>query len=264
MKRLLKISISIIYFLAIQTSHLLLKLCGKDTTGSCIVLLYHSIPEDEKEAFDNQMGYLTKKTIPIKMGDNGKIKKGGRYSIVTLDDAFISAIENGIPILIKRKVPFTIFIPAGYLGKKPGWRFEPDEKEQFEKVATIEELRNVPKEYVVWGSHMISHPRLSMLDNKSMSLEIYKSKEMLESYFNVPIKYIAFPYGDYNESMLDLCKKAGYEQVFTSNIESPYRPMNKFEIGRIEILNSDWPIEYKLKILGAYSWISSKYIKQIH
>lgn len=255
MKRLLKIIVSIVYILLSKPALRVLQLFNREIPASCIILFYHSIPPEGVRVFIDQIEYLARNTTPIRPGDYHHMEAGKRYSVITFDDAFTSAIDNAVPELLKRRIPFAIFIPAGFLGKSPGWSFSPGDKEKSERVATADELKKIPSEYVTFGSHTVTHRRLSTLDSASAYKEILASKNILESSIGTPIRYIAFPYGDYSEETITLCRMAGYEQVFTIKSESPYMPADAFEKGRIEMGTSDWPIEYKLKILGAYSWM---------
>jgi peptidoglycan/xylan/chitin deacetylase (PgdA/CDA1 family) len=222
--------------------------------NSCTIVLYHSVPSNKKKRFIGQVDYLLKATTPVSLDFDGGPKKGARYSVVTFDDAFRSALENGVPELVKRRIPFAIFVPAGQLGMSGAWSFALDDHDKYETVATIDEFQDLPGEYVTLGSHSISHTILTELSETAAYEEIRGSKAMLESYFGVPIRYFAFPGGYYNKKTIDMCKEAGYKQVFSIEIESPFLPMDRYMRGRVCVDPSQWMIEFKLEVLGAYCW----------
>lgn len=209
-------------------------------------MLYKFIP---------QINYLTKVTTPVRLDFIESQKKGIKYSIVTFDDAFQSVITNGVPELIKRSIPFTIFIPSGQFGQEPQWLLNTGDKDENEIIATGDDLLKLPSEFVTFGSHTVTHPLLTELDEEKAYYEIESSKHTLEQILGTEIKYLAFPHGKYNQKVSSLCKKAGYERVFSINYDSPYNEFNEYEVGRTCIELSDWMIEFKLKVFGAYAWM---------
>jgi len=176
------------------------------------------------------------------------------YSIVTFDDAFKSIINNGVPVLEKAKTPFTLFIPAGQLGKNTGWLKNSGHRDECDAVLTIEELLSIPSEIVTFGSHTINHYDLTQIKHKEALTEITDSKLFLESSLKKEINYFSFPYGRYTLEAVEFCKKAGYTQVFGIVPESPLAPFKTYVKGRIEVDPSEWYIEFVLKILGGYGW----------
>jgi peptidoglycan/xylan/chitin deacetylase (PgdA/CDA1 family) len=178
-----------------------------------------------------------------------------RYLIITFDDAFQSVIKNALPLLYQMKIPTTIFVPSGCIGEKAAWLQGTDHADKNEQVATLSQLLEINRDYVSIGSHSISHSHLPELNENDAMNEIKSSKLFLEKELNHKIKYIAFPFGEYNEKIIDLCKKSNYEQVFTIDTYSPYSSTTSYERGRVAIDPWDWTIEYRLKIMGAYSWM---------
>jgi peptidoglycan/xylan/chitin deacetylase (PgdA/CDA1 family) len=254
-KLVLKIIISTVYLICRQLYSLILRLVGKKIPGSCIIIFFHSIRKEETDAFIKKLDYLINVTTPISIDYNGSLQNGVRYSIITFDDAFQSAMDNAVPELIERKVPFTIFIPTGQLGEKPGWLCNTGDRDEDETITTMDQLLKLDPAYASFGSHSVNHAKLTLLDDNEAYEEIKLSKDMLESHLKYPVKVIAFPYGLFDQRILNLCKNAGYRQVFTIENESPYLPLNKFEKGRVGVNPTDWMIDFRLKIFGAYSWM---------
>ena len=251
MKRVRNIFISIIYLIFIQ---LIFIFHRKSKKIYCTILYYHSIPADKINRFKEQINILNKITTPIPLDYDGPFSNKVRYSIVTFDDAFKSVISNGVPELEKSKIPFTLFIPAGQLGRNPGWLKNTGHKDEYEIVSSIEELLSVPSEIVIFGSHTINHCELSQLTYEKGCIEIRESKKILESKLKKEIKYFSFPYGSYNSKIIESCYEVGYNQVFSIIPESPLAPLRKYVRGRITVDPSDWKIEFILKILGGYGW----------
>ena len=251
MKRIKSIFISIIYLVYIQITFFF---CKKRKLPYCIVLAYHSVPDNEAARFKQQMHILKRLTIPIPINYDGPFDSRARYSIITFDDAFKSVIRNAVPEMTKLRIPFTIFIPAGYLGTNPGWLEKTGDSDVQEIVSSIEELSGLPAEIVTFGSHTVNHADLNAVDCGKAFYEMKEAKVMLESQFNREIEYFAFPYGHYNSKLVECCHEAGYKQTFSVTPESSLDPLRKYVKGRIIVRPSDWKVEYTLKILGGYGW----------
>lgn len=234
---------------------------NKKISDSCIILFYHSIQKKYQKNFIKQLDYIQSKTTPVNIDFNDFKSENKRYSVLTFDDAFQSVIKYALPELYQRKIPSTIFVPVGCLGKKPEWLKDIDHPEKNEIVASALQLRELNNEFVSIGSHSVNHPNLTTLSESEIYHELYGSKTKLEKLVSYPINNIAFPFGAYNSRILELCKKTGYKHVFTTKPNIPYSSTCSFEKGRVGINPWDWTIEYRLKILGAYSWMP--YISKI-
>lgn len=178
---------------------------------------------------------------------------------VTFDDGYQSIFFNALPILIRMRIPATIFIPAGFIGKAPAWIEDPGNPSLKEKVMTESQLRELPKDLITIGSHTSTHPYLSKLSKESIVREISESKNVLEIILSIPVDMISIPYGDIFHLIKheDLFNQAGYKKVFLSNtVPLEKRKKNyPFFIGRTLVTMDDWPIEYRLKFMGAYQWL---------
>ena len=55
--------------------------------------------------------------------------------------------------------------------------------------------------------------------------------------------------------MKNLCREAGYEGLFAILPELAFTDPQEFVTGRVGVNPSDWALEFRLKILGAYRWL---------
>jgi hypothetical protein len=70
-----------------------------------------------------------------------------------------------------------------------------------------------------------------------------------------PISLFSFPYGECSEDLIEQCRSAGYERVFTNLPVLAFSQASEFVTGRVDVQPTDWPIEFRLKIAGAYRWL---------
>lgn len=262
-KRLIKLVVSANIFLFDCCVRCVLSMIKKEP-ATCIVTYYHGVYSEDRKRFAEQMDDLLHLTNPIPLRQFEPFESGVRYSAVTFDDGLTCIIENAVPELIQRKIPFTIFVPTGYVGKQSSWVQHANGKIQREAIITEEQLRELANnELIIIGSHCVTHSNLLLLDTESAKIEITKSKKDLESILDSKVTLLSFPYGGHNTAHIELAREAGYKMAFTILPALVNSGSNNFVIGRVRVDPLDWRIEYRLKLLGAYRWLPKAFfIKQ--
>ena len=193
-------------------------------------------------------------TEPISIQGVPKLLPGRRYSAITFDDGFETTIDNAIPELQQREIPATIFLTTGYLGRCADWWPE-SSAEHRDRIAPAEKWQQLRSDIISFGSHTVTHPYLSTLSEVDARRELLESRSKLQELLGRKIIAFSFPYGDYNADLLDWCRDARYERVFTTMPCYAFRNEKEFLSGRVEVEPTDWPFEFRLKILGAYRWL---------
>ncbi len=175
---------------------------------------------------------------------------------ITFDDAFQSVLSNALPELAKRQLPCTIFVPAGTMGRSPDWVMETDD-EVAEIVASAEDIKSLPASLVTIGAHTVSHPFLSRIPRDAARSEIELSRSILSDVIGQPVRTLSFPYGDYDDDVMMICKEAGYDLVFSIKPD-PVDPLaDEFIRGRVVVDPNDGPLEFFLKMTGSYRWMTA-------
>ncbi|HSP34892.1 MAG TPA: polysaccharide deacetylase family protein [Thermoanaerobaculia bacterium] len=195
-----------------------------DPAGA-MVLCYHIVEapldprmEISREAFRQQMSYLEMtgyNVIPLRRlyeyitGERASLPPNA--VVITIDDGWRSAYTEAYPELKKRGFPFTLFVYPNIVDKATialTWR---EIKEMSENGGDIE-------------SHSFSHPFLTRRRHTSMDDRLYNawlqhelldSKRLLEEHTGRPVKFLAYPYGDFDHVLKAAVKKAGYTAALT-------------------------------------------------
>lgn len=253
--RVFKLGVSVLYlgynWIREKTLHLL----GRPTSAGCIVLYYHSIPASSRRRFAEQMEMVKRLTQPVNLAaDSLSLAPGTRYSAITFDDAFEDFVEQAVPELVSRSIPATVFAVVNVIGQTASW-WPASSAERNRRIATIEQLRELPRELITIGAHTMTHPRLSTLDIADARLEIARSRSELEALLGHPVDSFSFPYGDFNETAIGLCREAGYRRIFTTQPQEAFESPDEFVVGRVCVEPTDWEIEFKLKLMGGYCWM---------
>ena len=118
-----------------------------------------------------------------------------------------------------------------------------------------EQLRSIPSGLVTIGAHTMTHPRLPSLTAGEAMREIRESKSRLEAILDTKVALFSFPFGAFNQRLIEQCQEAGFERVFTTLPAYAFSSPTEFVTGRVGLEVTDWPLEFRLKLLGAYNWL---------
>src|SRR3954452_8909634 len=212
-----------------------------DQTAQVLIFCYHRLvdkirypgTEITPAAFEAEMKELKDKGITvIPMQDMLAWKRGEknippRSAVITFDDGWKSQYEVARPILKKYGYPFTMFIytegvRGGALGGGEAitWEQLADLRDNGVDIqahsATHQDLReghriNVPGEGGKKAFKMLHGDEYEQW----LRNEVVGCKELLEQRLAIKVNCFAVPFGNYNEHVKEMARKAGYEAMFT-------------------------------------------------
>lgn len=241
-----------------RTSFRIGRLTGRGKPGSCTVLNYHVISDDFAAHFLRQMKALVKVAQPVSAVRSLEFQPGIAYVAVTFDDAFRSFAKNAWPVLRNLRIPVTVFIPTSYMGRRSAWVDYGGDNPVGDEVIDVKTLLDIAdNELVDVGSHTATHADLVTLSDEGVKQELVESRETLERMLGRRIESISFPYGSFRDRELRLSEEAGYMYQFSASPERSLPLLRKGLIGRVSVQPWDWPVEFSLKVLGAYRWMAT-------
>jgi peptidoglycan/xylan/chitin deacetylase (PgdA/CDA1 family) len=258
LERIIKVSVSAAFYAVSEIYHSFKKIFGEKRNNRPIVLMYHAVNEKYLPEFKNQLERMREIGRITSLDQLDSSPGGEKTFAITFDDGLRSTVENGLPFLEKIGVPSTIFIPSGYLGKSPHWGTDPDNPyyyEDNERIIDEDFLRKLPTGIVDVGSHCVTHRRLTWLSIEEAQRELEDSKQSLEKIMRKSVRFLSFPFNDYDENILSLSRSSGYEKVFAATPVPDHHPESGFLFGRVDISPQDWHVESWLKLQGAYNWL---------
>jgi peptidoglycan/xylan/chitin deacetylase (PgdA/CDA1 family) len=259
LKRIANLAGSLAVWTADGLSENLCRLVGQPLPRRCVVLAYHSVPAGQRALFVQQMEMLLRQAKIVHADIEALPEQGGHYVAITFDDGYDDIVENALPELNKRGMPSTVFIITELLGCKRNWEHRGGEDTSEVRLMSPEQLRQLPSDLVRIGSHTMTHAFLPRLEAGKMQEELSGSRMKLEKLLNREVKTFALPYGAHNGTVLQICREAGYERVFTGLPVFAFSQPGEFLTGRAVVGLTDWPIEFRLKAAGAYRWLPWAY-----
>ena len=209
------------------------------------VLCYHIVesPQDDRmevsrETFRQHMRYLEMTGYNvISLRDAYEYAVGKRSSIpknsivVTIDDGWRSTYTEVFPEMKKRGFPFTVFIYPkiiGQTGYALNWK----------------QVKEMSDAGVDIQSHSLSHPfltrkRHSSLDDDQyaqwLQRELAESKKTLEKQTGKEVRFLAYPYGDYDSHLIPSVARAGYDAALTCDFGRVKPNSNPHRMKRVVI-----------------------------
>lgn len=183
------------------------------------------------ENFEKQMKFIKESYLVISLKDfinHIDLKKNldSNAVIVTIDDGDKSIYTYAYPILKKYDIPATIFIYTNVTKERRGLSWD--------------EIKEMANNGIDFGSHTVSHCNLAKkMDNETydeykerIRKELVDSKKIIEEKIGKEIKYLAYPYGEYNEFVKNEAIKSGYEALLLVKWGKNYVSSSKYYLKR--------------------------------
>ncbi len=157
-----------------------------------------------------------------------------KWVALTIDDAYKSFYDHGLPIFKQYGYPFSLFTYVEATDKKYG------------DYMTWEQLQEA-SEFGTIGLHSFSHPRLQNLTTDQIIEDTKKAYELFEQNLGMAPKIYAYPYGEYNEQVQKVLKENfEFDAILNQNTGSVNKKTDRYDIPRIALVG-EVNLEHKLR-----------------
>jgi peptidoglycan/xylan/chitin deacetylase (PgdA/CDA1 family) len=228
------------------------------------ILMYHTVkdgsennilntkPANFKEQMDylKEQGFVTLTPFDLEkiLYENAEVPD--KAVMITFDDGYKDNYTNAYPILKENEMQATIFIIASrILHNNKSLEEYPDE---FEKISweDIEEMRDfITIQNHTWDSHKIidngsqeGGALIVNLENEPLALfkqritnDLTKAQNTIEEKLGYPSVMIAYPYGHYNDIVIDIAKEVGLKIGTTVKSGTNQTIENPLKLERITV-----------------------------
>ena len=128
--------------------------------------------------------------------------------VITFDDSYASVFEYAFPVLKEFNFTATVFVITGFTGALNEWDVNLGGL-KFRHLSwhQVDEMNRAGFEI---GSHTVHHPDLTRISKEKLQAEVAVSKKQLEDRLGEPVPLISFPFGRYNDDVIDACLKSDY------------------------------------------------------
>lgn len=184
---------------------------------NAVILLYHHVSTKTPRStsispsdFNAHMEYLKAHHTVVSLQDVVDALKTNtalpdKAVAITFDDGYANILENAHPILADLAFPYTIFINPAEIGVGA-------------KQLTWQQVEDMHNQGVTFANHTMDH--LHMLNGaKSMGKEawleyvwqnVLQAEEQIENRLAIKLKYLAYPFGEYNSTLEQKLKDNEY------------------------------------------------------
>lgn len=214
------------------------------------VLMYHKVSPDSFRngpglrvtpyEFERQVKYLKESGYTaisldevINHREKG-ISLPNRPVVITFDDGYEDNYTYAFPVLKKYGYTATIFIVYNEVGGYNQWDIKEHNTQPF-KLLTWEQIRTMQDYGICFESHTLSHPHLTSLTADEARKEICESKIKLEQVLGKPVNYIAYPYGQHNDQICEITRKAGYKAAVSTITGTNQQNTDRYRLKRLRV-----------------------------
>jgi peptidoglycan/xylan/chitin deacetylase (PgdA/CDA1 family) len=227
------------------------------------ILCYHAVdPEWESalstapEAFEEQCAWLTRHrtVVPLeeairRMSPRGILPR--RVVALSFDDGFRSMHEHALEVLLRHRLPATVFLVAETLtpaGRAVDWVDDPPSHPL--ETLTPAQVREMQAAGVRFESHSWSHLDLTTLDPEECEHDLRASRELLEDLLGHPVRLLAYPRGRHDERVRAAAERAGYSHALALP-EGP-EPGGPFAVPRVGVHHGNTLAHLRIKTSVPY------------
>jgi peptidoglycan/xylan/chitin deacetylase (PgdA/CDA1 family) len=187
------------------------------------ILCYHSVEPGwesplavDPAVFEEHCRWLSehRDVIPLedaaqKVDTDGRLPRG--TVALTFDDGFAALAEHAFPVLVRYRLPATVFLVAktltgedfdiDWVDTPPPWPM---------RTLTPDEVLEARAAGIRFASHSYGHADLTTLDERACEGDLRSSREVIEQLLAEPVDLLAYPRGRHDAGVRRAAERAGY------------------------------------------------------
>jgi peptidoglycan/xylan/chitin deacetylase (PgdA/CDA1 family) len=181
--------------------------------------------------FEKQLVYLAESRIQTVHLDALMTHLGGgpqlppRAVVLTFDDGYDDNYQFAFPLLRKYGMVGTFFITTGFIGK-PGY-------------LTWAQIEEMALGGMSIQAHSADHADLTAIRPVDLTRQLVAPKLLLEERLGQPVRFMAYPAGKFNRTVVEATRAAGYAAAVTVSHGTVHVPSALYEVFRVRVRGSD-------------------------
>jgi peptidoglycan/xylan/chitin deacetylase (PgdA/CDA1 family) len=259
--------------LSVYVFHPAQKAVPARSNGALPILMYHGISDAPERGsayykvntapgvFERQLRFLKERGYStISLSEAVRLlsrreSPGARKIVITFDDGFRNFYINAFPILQKFGFSATMFLPTAFIGTA---------RKSFKGVEcmTWDEVRELRKAGVEFGSHTVTHSKLVELNWADVERELRDSKTEMETQLSAGISTFAYPFAFpqgnpvFVQKLADALVENGYRCCLTTEVGRARPGDNVYRLKRLPVNSEDDCGLFRAKLEGGYDFMA--------
>jgi len=142
--------------------------------------------------------------------------------VISFDGPFKSAFDHAFPVLIRHKIPFTVFITPQLMDSERPYS------------ASWDDVRGLARyDFVSFGLHPYEYGRLSGLSKDRIAANLKQSRAAFESQLSerTPVAF-AYPFGEFTADYVEAVRSIGFDAAVTASSGVSYGGMDMMRLPR--------------------------------
>jgi peptidoglycan/xylan/chitin deacetylase (PgdA/CDA1 family) len=232
-----------------------------------IILCYHGVTERSRrhasdraglhiraDRFEAQLDYLRRHYNVISLADflesrENKVQLPDYSVVLTFDDGYRNFLTTALPRLIARNLPVSVFLITDRIASENqshnGWSESDDET-----FLSWNEVKELQKHGVEFGSHTCSHQKLSEIARLEAERELRVSHQTIAAHLSQARMPFAFPYGAYSEAVIEMTRELPYTCALTTDAGTNTPVTDPFVLRRNLIGDDDDEALFAARVSG--------------
>jgi peptidoglycan/xylan/chitin deacetylase (PgdA/CDA1 family) len=147
-----------------------------------------------------------------------------------------------------------MFLPTSYIGN-PALQFK------CKNCLTWNQVFELSKAGVAFGSHSVTHPQLHLADPATQRRELKESKDSIEQVLGAKVHSFSYPYAfpeqdeAFTHRLREELSECGYTNGVSTIVGRAAAGGDNFFLKRLPINDADDPALFRAKLEGGYDWI---------
>ncbi|MCL6414692.1 polysaccharide deacetylase family protein [Aestuariirhabdus sp. Z084] len=202
-------------------------------------LMYHSIASDDwhwslsMSNFEAHLEALKLSKLSASSVCNIDGKRSNSDILLTFDDGYCNNI-GALESVTSAGFSATVFVITECIGRKSHW--QPGNKAL--PLLDKSEIRYLAESGIEIGMHGFQHTDMTTIPPEALLKQLRDGKSKLEDSLGCEIKGLAYPYGCYNEKVIEIAKDCKFHYAMTTESGRISASSSNLQLKRLTIDNS--------------------------